>query len=173
MQEEWCVIDEFPDYSVSNHGRVVSGHYGKLLTHSLNQRGFPTVGMVLDGKQYRRSIAALVAKAFIPMPNYRFDTPTPINLDGDRLNNHVDNLAWRPRWFAIEYQQQFTGVDKAWLNLPVYLRTTDELFDRAIDCCTKYGLLVRNVVMAAHNGTPVFPEGYEFDLVSENIPSRS
>ena len=63
------------------------------------------VGLFRDQEQYKRSVALLVAKAFLKQPSEFFDTP--INLNGDRLDNQVINLMWRPRWFAIKYNRQF------------------------------------------------------------------
>lgn len=165
MQEEWREIDEFSNYLISDTGQVLNEWTNRLITPRQNQQHVSMVTMGRDGRQLTRSVALLVARAFLPDPQDNFDTPTPINLDGDRGNNHVDNLAWRPRWFAIEYHKQFTQVNQAWLDMPIELITTDEFFKHTIDCCIKYGLLVRRVVLAAHNGGAVYPHGFEFNLI--------
>ncbi len=93
MEEEWKDVSEFPLYSVSNKGEVSSDRTGKILAHNINQQGIPNVGMFIERKLYRKSVAVLVAEAFLPPSKFpHFDTPT--HLDGDKLNNHVENLVW-------------------------------------------------------------------------------
>ncbi len=103
MTEIWRPIEAFPGYSVSDHGRIRADKSGRILQLNLNQYGLVQVGLMREGVQYHRSVPLLVARAFLEPPFEPFDTP--INLDGDRHNNHVDNLVWRPRWFAIRYNQ--------------------------------------------------------------------
>ena len=72
---------------------------------NMNQYGVVFVGLFNRG-QHKKGVARLVAQAFIErnFPAYN----TPINIDGDRWNNSVNNLAWRPRWFAVKYNRQFS-----------------------------------------------------------------
>src|ERR1700759_870830 len=95
MEEVWVGIEGFPNYSVSNFGRVRSDWTERILVAYPNQSGLVQVGMMANGKQYHRSVPLLVMKAFSEQPNGAFDTP--INKDGDRSNNTLDNLEWRPR----------------------------------------------------------------------------
>jgi hypothetical protein len=104
--EDWRDIRFFPGYSVSTIGRVRNDDTGRMMTLMVNQSGVVNVGLTRSREQHRRAVALLVADAFIPRPiREAFDTP--INLNGDRMNNTIDNLVWRPRWFAIKYIQQF------------------------------------------------------------------
>src|SRR3954469_2297239 len=104
--EDWAPIQGFPGYSVSTLGRVRRDSSGRILRIKVNQYGVPYVGLMKEWDQKQRSLALLVARAFIMNTSDIFDTP--INLDGDRFNCAVDNLMWRPRWFAVKYNQQFT-----------------------------------------------------------------
>src|SRR3954470_21438611 len=105
MIEQWHEIEDFFGYSVSDHGRIRTDKFGRLLALSQTQWGLVQVGLMRDGVQCHRSVPLLVAKTFLPYVGGAFDTP--INLDGNRWNNHVENLAWRPRWFAVKYNRQF------------------------------------------------------------------
>ncbi len=156
---EWKDIVGFPLYSISNEGEVSSDRTGKILAHNINQAGIPHVGMMYEGKLYRRSVSGLVAQAFLPPPRHpHFDTPT--HLDGDKSNNHIENLVWRPRWFTIKYQKQFEEADITWRNMPVEIVKTGEVFEHAIDLCVKYGVLVQDVVHAVHNTNNTVPFGW-------------
>jgi hypothetical protein len=104
--EEWREIRFYPGYSVSTHGRVRNDDTGRMMTLMVNQRGIVNVGLTRSRQQQRLSVAVLVADAFVPRP-IRESFNSPINLNGDRFDNRVENLLWRPKWFAIKYFQQF------------------------------------------------------------------
>lgn len=167
MTVQYKDVASFPGYSVGSNGEIISDKTGKSLSPALNQQGIASVGLFIEGIQHRRSVAILVAEAFLgDPPNERFDTP--IHLDGDKSNNNADNLEWRPRWFAIKYHKQFHDpfihTHASWMVTPIEVVQTGEQFDHAIDCCKKYGLLVSEVVLAAYNGGIVFPVWYEFRI---------
>ena len=167
--EEWCEIQHFPNYSVSSYGRVRSdivygnGNTGRILTPSANQRGIVHVGLVRNGIQHKRSVALLVAHAFIRTARPLSFT-TPINLDGDRSNNHVDNLLWRPTWFAREYFGQFRrGVAK--ISTPIVELKTEEVFEDSWAAALTYGLLDREIFEAIENKTYVWPTYQRFEII--------
>ena len=115
--------------------------------------------------QYHKSVPLLVAKAFLPEPGGPFDTP--INLDGDRWNNCVENLAWRPRWFAIRYNQQFRYQYENPILTPIMDLETGAVSDNSFECAKDYGLLERDLVLAIVNSTPVWPTYQEFRAIEE------
>ena len=137
MDEHWETIEHFPEYSVSDHGRIRTDKTGRILALNENQFGLLQVGLMRDGEQKHRSVPLLVAKAFIPQSPGPFDTP--INLDGDRHNNHVSNLAWRPRWFAIKYNQQFRYPYENPILAPVVELKTGEVSENSTECAKRYG----------------------------------
>lgn len=165
MAENWAPIEDFPGYSVSDHGRVRTDKTGRILRLSENQFGLLQVGMMRDGVQYHRSVPLLVAKAFLPELTGPFNTP--INLDGDRHNNHVSNLAWRPRWFAVEYNQQFRHPYQNSIMAPVVDLKTGEVSNNSFECAKRYGLLEQDLVLSILNRTYVWPTYQEFSILEE------
>lgn len=163
-QEQWADIDEFPGYAVSSFGRVMHIRSRQIKKPTPNQQGIPSVIFYKDKTRYRRSVSILVATYFLPRPE-RISFDTPINLDGDRFNNHVDNLEWRPRWFAQKYHSQFKRNDAAGFDAAIELIQTGEIFEDVRDCASKYGLLEAEIVVAANNRIPVFPTWQEFQIV--------
>jgi hypothetical protein len=162
---EWMEIEGFPGYSVSNYGRVRNDNTGRILALTRTQRGVIQVGLVLDGIQYKRGVALLVAKAFLPPPKPEtFDTP--IHLDGDLSNNYIGNLMWRPRWFAIRYQRQFSN-DRRGFDQPIMDMGTGEWFPNSWAAAIKYGLLDREILHATLRRTYVFPTYQKFKVVKE------
>lgn len=161
--EEWRTIKDFPDYEVSDYGNVRRSASGRLLALNTNQYGLVQVGMVRDGRQYHRSVPKLVARAFVPHPRGAFDTP--INLDGDRRNNHRDNLTWRPRWFAVLYNRQFKSPYENSIELPIQDMKTNEVSQNSFECAVRYGLLEKDVVMSILNRTYAWPTYQEFRVL--------
>lgn len=163
--ERWKPIVDFPGYSVSDQGRVRTDKSGRILRLSENQFGLLQVGMMRDGTQYHRSVPLLVAKAFLPELTGPFDTP--INLDGDRHNNRVENLAWRPRWFAIKYNQQFRYPYPNPILAPVVDLKTRVVSENSTECAKTYGLLEQDLVLSILNRTYVWPTYQEFAILED------
>lgn len=163
MPEQWKPIRNFENYNISDWGRVQSERSGRFLVLSQNQYDVVYVGMVRDGKQYHRSVPLLVAKAFLPRTFDPYDTP--INLNGDRFNNHVDNLVWRPRWFAIRYNQQFKFSYEHPIIYPIEDIKTGEVSQDSFECAKRYGLLEKDLVLSILNRTYVWPTYQQFRVV--------
>jgi hypothetical protein len=147
--QDWKDILGFPGYAINPYGDIANTQRGgRALRYDINQQGVVHVSLYFRGRQYRRAVARMVAEAFLPPPRFsHYDTP--IHLDGDRTHLHVSNLDWRPRWYAIEYHRQFWDPpDPSWEDISVEVPRTGEFFDRCIDFCMEYGVLVRHVVDA-------------------------
>jgi NUMOD4 motif len=166
MEENWKLIELFPGYSVSDQGRIRADKSGRILSLSENQFGLVQVGMMRDGVQHHRSVPLLVAKAFLPRSKGPFDTP--INLDGDRHNNRLENLLWRPRWFAIKYNQQFRYPYDRSISFPIIDLKTREISENSFECAKRYGLLEQDLVLSILNRTYVWPTYQEFAIVFED-----
>ena len=163
MGEYWKDIAEFSEYAVSNYGKIRSNKSGRILSTSPNQFGVVQVGLMKDGVQYHRSVPLLVAKTFLPIKPGPFDTP--INLNGDRGDNHVDNILWRPRWFAIKYNRQFRYPYYNPIPTPIADKKTGEVSANSFDCAIRYGLLEEEIVIAILNKTYVWPTYQEFVIL--------
>jgi hypothetical protein len=87
-------IPDYDGYTVSPNGVVESrrpGRKHRILTGSTTAYGYRTVGLYGPEGRRRFPIHRLVATAFIPNPDNR---PQVNHLDGDKLNNRVENLEW-------------------------------------------------------------------------------
>jgi hypothetical protein len=159
---EWRRIHSFPAYSVSNTGLVRNEETGRQMTRLVNQSGVVNVGLTKNRVQYKRAVALLVVKAFFTvMIQEPFDTP--INLNGDRFDNRVDNLAIRPRWYATKYFHQFEeGPYDAYAVEDV---GNGERFDSIWDAAVQLGLLQSDIAVSVHSGRPVWPTNQVFRAV--------
>ena len=164
MPENWKEIEYFPEYSVSDHGRVRADNSGRIMALNENQYGVVQVGLMRDGKQFHRSVPLLVAKAFLPSVHGPFDTP--INMDGDRHNNRLENLTWRPRWFAIKYNRQFRYPYENPIMSPIVDLKTNEVSENSLECAKRYGLLEQDLVLSILNRTYVWPTYQKFGTLA-------
>jgi len=94
--ENWKEIKDFEGYEVSDNGRVrslstVKGMWGKVLEPLIAGRGYFRVALRKNNKPHFKSIHRLVAEYFIPNPENK---PQVNHKDGDKSNNHKDNLEW-------------------------------------------------------------------------------
>lgn len=160
--EEWVVVEGFPGYSVNPLGRVRKDSSGRALQPRINQYGVPYVGLMRNWKQCIRSLPKLVATAFLPIQNPIFDTP--INKNGDRVDCRVENLAWRPRWYAVSYNNQFEDRYENPINATVIDAETAEGFPNSFAAAIHFGLLEREVVLSILNHTLAWPTYQQFEL---------
>jgi len=102
--EVWKVIDNYPDYEVSNKGRVrswrKSGPHGgrrnepKILAYNKHRGGYQMVILCRKGSQKKCTVHRLVLAAF--------DKSMPSEIDcchknGNPSDNRVENLYWGTR----------------------------------------------------------------------------
>lgn len=162
---EWVSIQEFPGYSVSDQGLIRNDKLDHLVVTSANQGGITYVGFVKERIQYKRGVSLLVANTFLhPSPIEAFNTP--INLNGDRSDNRVENLVWRPRWFAMAYHKQFKNIKPGFI-VPVRDKNSREIFPNSFEAAVQNGLLDREIMLATINRTYVWPTFQEFEVVEE------
>lgn len=97
MKEEiWKIILDFPDYKVSNLGRIKSYKYdkinGRLLKLTPNKNGYIQVWLCNEhiGKK-QIYVHRLVAEAFILNPENK---PEVNHINEDKENNEWYNLEW-------------------------------------------------------------------------------
>ena len=93
MEEVWKQIAEFPDYKISNMGRVMSCKWGKekMIKIFLDRDKYKITCLYKDSKSKQRRIHRLIAQAFIPNPD---NLPTVDHIDRTKQNNSISNLRW-------------------------------------------------------------------------------
>jgi DNA-binding CsgD family transcriptional regulator len=91
--EVWQRIPDYPDYEVSDYGRVRKNSENGLfqVAFSYNPHGYVQVGLTANGVRKTKRVARLVAECFIP----RIEGKLQVNhIDGNKENNHFRNLEW-------------------------------------------------------------------------------
>lgn len=158
-------IEGFPDYVVDRDGTVYTAWKSRPRKPSFTREGAVKITLYRDGKAYTKSLALLVAKAHLYNDHDPEIFDTPIHLDNDLSNNHVDNLAWRPRWFAVKYQQQYWHPEYRYAKVRVQDEKTGVIYDNLMDPCQTFGLLAVDVLNSCTRGTHVFPKWKVFRFV--------
>jgi hypothetical protein len=155
------MIPGFLNYQVTSDGRVINSRTGRDMIFTPTQAGDPTVGLMKNGKQYRRSVRVLVAEAFVEGQDEFYDTP--IQLDGNRDNVRADNLLWRPRWFAWRYVRQFRDPIPSWYYIGPIMDTSTGMQYRTIyEAAVTNGNLCEDIHNSVLYDTPVFPVGEKY-----------
>lgn len=112
-EELWKRIDGFPEYWISDYGRVYSSVSQIFLTPTPGKKGHLYVSLYRNGERYRKYIHRLVAEAFmtnpdnLPMVRHMNDVPSCNELDNLECGTQVDNMrdcirANRFRYFTEE-----------------------------------------------------------------------
>lgn len=91
QKEEWRTIEDYPKYSVSDLGRVKKR---LMLKPTASKEGYMVIGLTNEEGRKRHSVHRLVAAAFLEKPEGQNIVS---HLDGNGLNNKLDNLVWVKR----------------------------------------------------------------------------
>lgn len=91
ISENWKVFEK--NYKISPKGVVISIKTNKILKSIVNNQGYKTIGLRINGKPKKYFVHRLVALTYIPNPNP--ETYIFVNhVDGNPLNNSIENLEW-------------------------------------------------------------------------------
>lgn len=108
MKEVWLPIPKTKNqYFVSNFGKVK--HIDKVLKLTKNCKGYLCVGI----NQKNKNIHRLVAETFKPIPNC--NKLVVNHIDGNKLNNNLDNLEWCTQKYNI-FHASLRGSHKGWTD---------------------------------------------------------
>lgn len=162
---DWQVIEEFPNYVISKAGVIKNRDTEHIRALSRTQSGAVKVTLFNLGVGYTRSLTLLVAKAHVYNDHDPDIFDTPIHLDNDQLNNHADNLIWRPRWFAVKYQRQYWNTEFRYAKTRIEDVNRGDVYDSLIEPCQRYGLLYLDVLKSCSDGSEVFPTWKVFQYV--------
>ena len=84
MQEEWKLMQSFPDYSISNFGNIKHNESGKLMNKTTDTNGYEYI-------TFRLRVGREVAKAFLENPENK---PHVDHINRVRNDNRLENLRW-------------------------------------------------------------------------------
>lgn len=99
MEEIWKPVVGYHDirgnrFLASNTGKIKSCITGKVLKTYVNNRGYESIRITVDGVKKTMTVHRAVALAFIPNTNNYLEIN---HKDGNKLNNNSNNLEWCTR----------------------------------------------------------------------------
>lgn len=121
MIEEWRIIEGYPNYQVSNLGRVKSLNYKHtkkphLLKPLQTREGYFLINLFdCNGVRNRFLIHRLVAMAFIPNPN---NLPCVNHKSEIKTQNNVENLEWCTHDYNDNFGTRNKRIKKSLTNHP-------------------------------------------------------
>lgn len=164
VETRWRTIPEFPRYEVSDRGEIYNTYYRQMMRTSLSTHGHVKINLTDDrGQRHTRSVALLVANAFVRPPNHLCDYL--ILLDGNLERVEAVNLAWRPRWFAWRYTHQLKVRQPVhYRNLMVRDMVHNFTYNSIVEAGIEEGLLFDDIWRSTYTDEEVFPTGAVFEV---------
>ena len=87
----WVNHPVYQNYAVSIDGQVKHINKDNCRKVRLDRYGYERLNLVWQGNRNTVSVHKLVAQCFVPNPD---GLPTVNHIDGNKRNNHADNLEW-------------------------------------------------------------------------------
>lgn len=166
VTENWKTVENFPNYLVSDEGRVKNHITGRVLKSSLDSYGYPQVVLSNNGVKKAHLVHRLVAKAFV---DGRDESRQVNHRDGNKRNNRFSNLEWTT---ASEntlhaYANGLARKSERSGTLPVKVLVleTGDIFRSESDCASALGIK-REGINACLNGRLQSYYGFHFKRVT-------
>ena len=134
--DEWRVIEEYPNYLINKKGDIYSKYKNKLINASI-VNGYLRIELKKEGnKRSKQYIHKLVAKTFIPNPDNK---PKVYFINGNHLDCNVTNLKWGTQKDALNTDVALKNKSKCQKDKPKS-KKWKENFTKSIQ--KKYGIKV-------------------------------
>lgn len=108
-------IKGYPEYQISNKGRIWSKYRNRYKSTWINNRGYEIVNLIaVNGKWKHESVHRLVALTFIDNPEHK---PEVNHINHIRDDNRMENLEWVTHGEnnTLGRKQHFTHSEE-WFN---------------------------------------------------------
>lgn len=161
--EVWKQIEDYPNYFVSNTGKVRNVNKGRELKQTLHHSGYLYVGLRKNQKTKLFFVHRLVAQAFIPNIN---NLNTVDHWNGIKTDNRVENLQWlsnsdNARRFQLE---QITEEQKQRKMKPIICVETGIIYKSATEVSTMLGVRLSAVTAVARKERKTV-KGFHFEYL--------
>ena len=146
--EIWKDIKGYPDYQISNLGRVWSKKSQIYLKTQKNNSGYFQVTLfAINGKSKRELVHRLVALTFVDNPN---NYPCVNHKDENKENNSASNLEWCDRSYNINYGSRNEKAGKK-IGKPVKCIETGIIYNSGKEAAKALGTTPDIISKVLHN----------------------
>lgn len=167
-------IKDFPNYIIDKIGNVYLVK-GKIipykLKHKIDRYGYPIVAPVGENGKKHIPVHKIVAMTYIPNP---IGLPQVNHIDGDKLNNSVENL----EWCTVQYNTQHaydkglnaTGIKNIKASPVIAYKNSgeiDAIFETCISCGEHYGISDATVRFSHYRKAKRGVHGYYFRMITK------
>lgn len=135
--EIWKDIKEYPGYQVSNLGQIKSfkqSKEGRILKPKISA-GYAGIDFRKDGKSYYGLIHRIVLSTFAPVEGW--ETLTVNHIDGNCLNNNLENLEWMTQSENTKYSREILRTSNAAQKVHIIKLNGEELFYDTVAAAAK------------------------------------
>ena len=167
-KEIWKDIDEFPNYQVSNLGRVKNKKTKLCIHRQKRKNGYIKVELWKNGKSYTRDVHRLVAITFLGNK-----PEMVVNHDnGKKDDNRLENLYWCTRKENAQHAiKNCLFIPKAPepKRKPIRIIETGEIFNSVTECAKAIDSSVINITNAVRKDITNHHsvKGLHFEYVNE------
>ena len=109
QQASLKTIPSFPDYLISNDGRIKSTLRNIWIKTKKNRDGYIVAGLRREGRSYTCQVHRLVALAFIENP---YNLPVIHHINDRKDDNRVSNLVWCTYSDNIRWDYELKGLSR-------------------------------------------------------------
>lgn len=158
-KELWKQIEEYPNYEVSNLGRVKSKSRQvkrkndrnyiikeKILKQEISS-GYYRVGLFANNQITHKFVHRLMAQTFIPNPN---NFPEINHKDENKLNNNINNLEWCTSKYNCNYGTRTKRIHEK-TKKPVIQYDLNNNFIKRWDSATEAAISLKKINGASIN----------------------
>lgn len=135
--EIWKDIEQYPGYQVSNQGQIRSfkqSKEGHILKPKISA-GYAGVDFRKDGKTYYGLVHRIVLSTFSPTEGW--ETLTVNHIDGNCLNNNLENLEWMTQPENTKYSRETLRTGNATQKVHIIKLNGEELFYDTVTAAAK------------------------------------
>lgn len=135
--EIWKDIKEYPGYQVSNLGQIKSfkqSREGRILKPKISA-GYAGIDFRKDGKSYYGLVHRIVLSTFSPVEGW--ETLTVNHIDGNCLNNNLENLEWMTQSENTKYSRGILRTGNAAQKVHIIKLNGEELFYDTVTAAAK------------------------------------
>lgn len=145
-KEIWKSIPNWPEYEISNYGRVYSHSTNRIKSLDENTTGYYRITFYRNKKQKRYFVHRLVAMLFVK--GY-FEGSVVNHIDGNKHNNYAGNLEWVSQSENTKHCFAIGLHESKRENVRVRVLEIDNLnvfeFPTVVDCANHYGIKEKRI----------------------------